>query len=65
MHAPKGQILLMKIELLRDEMSETAFNKGFTSEESINVSQKLDKLLNIYNNLNVNNSQSVNPYEYN
>lgn len=65
MHACKRQILLMQIELLRNKMTEIACDKGFTSEESIIVSQELDRLLNIYNNLNVNNSQTVNSYKYN
>lgn len=29
-------------------MTEVAFKKGFTSKESIIISQELDKLLNLY-----------------
>lgn len=40
--------LLERIEYLRNEMTEVALRKGFTSTESITISQELDKLLNIY-----------------
>lgn len=40
--------LLERIEFLRNKMTEVAFKKGFTSKESIIISQELDKLLNLY-----------------
>ncbi|WP_106497791.1 aspartyl-phosphate phosphatase Spo0E family protein [Lentibacillus sp. Marseille-P4043] len=40
--------LLEQIEFLRNQMTEIAFQKGFTSLESITISQELDKLLNLY-----------------
>lgn len=43
-------LLLKRIELLRNKMSIVAINKGFTSRESILISQELDKLLNLYDN---------------
>ncbi|UFU00863.1 aspartyl-phosphate phosphatase Spo0E family protein [Radiobacillus kanasensis] len=40
--------LLLRIEFLRNRMTEIALEKGFTSAESIYLSQELDKLLNQY-----------------
>jgi stage 0 sporulation regulatory protein len=40
--------LLERIEFLRNQMTEVALTKGFTSEESIHLSQELDRLLNLY-----------------
>ncbi|MRH41865.1 Spo0E family sporulation regulatory protein-aspartic acid phosphatase [Aquibacillus halophilus] len=40
--------LLQRIEFLRRKMTEVALEKGFTSLESIYISQELDKLLNVY-----------------
>lgn len=40
--------LTQQIEVLREQMAEVAFEKGFTSSESIAKSQELDKLLNLY-----------------
>lgn len=40
--------LTRQIEVLREQMAEVAFEKGFTSSESIAKSQELDKLLNLY-----------------
>ncbi|MDL4842167.1 aspartyl-phosphate phosphatase Spo0E family protein [Aquibacillus rhizosphaerae] len=40
--------LLKKIELLRNRMTHVALDKGFTSTESVLLSQELDKLLNLY-----------------
>lgn len=40
--------ILIKIEYLRTKMAETALSKGFTSTESISLSQELDQLLNYY-----------------
>lgn len=40
--------LLDRIEFLRNKMTEVAFKKGFTSKESIMISQELDKVLNQY-----------------
>jgi len=43
-----SKLLLHKIEKLRQEMTTIALKKGFASEESIRLSQELDRLLNIY-----------------
>ncbi|WP_256860537.1 aspartyl-phosphate phosphatase Spo0E family protein [Paraliobacillus ryukyuensis] len=43
-----GYNLLSKIEILRHKMIEIALIKGFTSQESINLSKELDELLNQY-----------------
>lgn len=40
--------ILIKIEYLRNKMVEAALSKGFTSTESISLSQELDQLLNYY-----------------
>ncbi|MFB1051592.1 Spo0E family sporulation regulatory protein-aspartic acid phosphatase [Paraliobacillus sp. JSM ZJ581] len=40
--------LLSQIELIREQMVEIALIKGFTSKESIILSQELDFLLNQY-----------------
>ncbi|WP_077622189.1 aspartyl-phosphate phosphatase Spo0E family protein [Sediminibacillus massiliensis] len=42
------QLLLVKIELLRNKMTEVALKKGFSSAESVSISQELDQLLNLY-----------------
>lgn len=49
--------LLERIEFLRNEMTKVAFKKGFTSQESINMSQELDKLLNLYDNVQKKNNK--------
>ncbi|WP_081704527.1 MULTISPECIES: aspartyl-phosphate phosphatase Spo0E family protein [Sediminibacillus] len=43
-----SQSLLEKIEYLRNKMTSVALRKGFTSNESISLSQELDHLLNTY-----------------
>lgn len=43
--------LLERIEFLRNEMTKVAFKKGFTSQESVIISQELDRLLNLYDNV--------------
>ncbi|WP_404452430.1 aspartyl-phosphate phosphatase Spo0E family protein [Virgibacillus necropolis] len=43
--------VLERIEFLRNEMTKVAFKKGFTSQESIIISQELDKLLNLYDSV--------------
>ncbi|MBM7598763.1 stage 0 sporulation regulatory protein [Virgibacillus halotolerans] len=40
--------LLVRIESQRNKMTEVALDKGFTSAESIAISQELDRLLNLY-----------------
>lgn len=42
------KLLEKRIELLRNKMTEVALEKGFTSIESISISQELDRLLNLY-----------------
>ncbi|MBO8155466.1 MAG: aspartyl-phosphate phosphatase Spo0E family protein [Bacillaceae bacterium] len=43
--------LLERIEYLRKYLIEVASQNGYTSDESIQVSQELDKLLNVYQKL--------------
>ncbi|MBH0228949.1 aspartyl-phosphate phosphatase Spo0E family protein [Halobacillus yeomjeoni] len=38
--------LMIEVERLRKRMSEIAVEKGFSSEESVRISQRLDQLLN-------------------
>jgi len=45
-----NDLLLKRIEFLRNKMTAVAIDKGFTSKESIILSQELDRLLNLYNN---------------
>ncbi len=40
--------ILNRIEFLRNKMTEVAMNKGFTNSESVHISQELDRLLNLY-----------------
>ncbi|WP_226034554.1 aspartyl-phosphate phosphatase Spo0E family protein [Aquibacillus saliphilus] len=49
--------LLLRIEFLRNKMTEVALQKGFTSPESITLSQELDKLLNLYEKNKVSRSK--------
>ncbi|WP_337193883.1 aspartyl-phosphate phosphatase Spo0E family protein [Pontibacillus yanchengensis] len=42
------QQLTERIELLRNRMIKVATVKGFTSDESLAISQELDYLLNMY-----------------
>lgn len=44
--------LMEEIELLRREMSQTSFKEGLNSNKMIEISQKLDKMLNLYNQKN-------------
>jgi len=45
------QTTLKQIENLRHRLAETAYDKGFTNSETIEVSQQLDHLLNRYSNI--------------
>ncbi|WP_087973503.1 aspartyl-phosphate phosphatase Spo0E family protein [Oceanobacillus rekensis] len=40
--------ILDRIEFLRNKMIEVAMNKGFTYSESVHISQEIDELLNLY-----------------
>ncbi|WP_010649608.1 aspartyl-phosphate phosphatase Spo0E family protein [Oceanobacillus massiliensis] len=40
--------ILRRIEFLRKKMTDVAMSKGFTNTESIHISQELDLLLNLY-----------------
>ncbi|WP_249869939.1 aspartyl-phosphate phosphatase Spo0E family protein [Oceanobacillus saliphilus] len=40
--------ILDRIEFLRNKMTEVAMEKGFTNIESVEISQELDLLLNLY-----------------
>lgn len=42
---------LTEIENLRHLLVKSAFDKGFTNNETIKVSQRLDMLLNKYSNI--------------
>ncbi|MFZ3579670.1 Spo0E family sporulation regulatory protein-aspartic acid phosphatase [Virgibacillus sp. DJP39] len=58
-------LLLERIEFLRNEMTKVAFKKGFTSQESIIISQELDKLLNLYDSVHrtkIKNKKNQNLY---
>lgn len=41
------QVLLMEIEIAREEMVEVALAEGFTSVNAVHVSQYIDRLLNL------------------
>ncbi|OZU90486.1 Spo0E family sporulation regulatory protein-aspartic acid phosphatase [Virgibacillus indicus] len=43
--------LLQRIEFLRNKMTQVALKKGFTDSESVEISQELDRLLNLYENM--------------
>ncbi|AIF43921.1 aspartyl-phosphate phosphatase Spo0E family protein [Virgibacillus sp. SK37] len=43
--------LLKRIEFLRHKMTEVALEKGFTHTDSVAISQELDHLLNLYNEI--------------
>ncbi|HLR80161.1 MAG TPA: aspartyl-phosphate phosphatase Spo0E family protein [Bacillota bacterium] len=49
--------LLKRIEYLRNKMTDVAMEKGFTSPESITLSQELDKLLNLYESMKQTNNR--------
>lgn len=49
--------LLKEIETLRKTMSSVALKQGITSLESIALSQELDRLLNMYEELKKNKSR--------
>ncbi|MBO1003579.1 aspartyl-phosphate phosphatase Spo0E family protein [Pseudogracilibacillus auburnensis] len=42
---------LKKIEDLRHQLAKTVYAKGYTNIKTIEVSQELDGLINIYNSL--------------
>ena len=52
--------LLKEIERLRNTMSSVALKQGITSLESIALSQELDRLLNIYEQLKKNENVTAN-----
>ncbi|WP_231514907.1 aspartyl-phosphate phosphatase Spo0E family protein [Oceanobacillus salinisoli] len=43
--------ILTRIEYLRKKMSNIAISKGYTDLESVAISQELDRLLNLYENI--------------
>jgi len=43
--------ILKRIEFLRNEMTSVAMKKGLTDVESIAISQELDRLLNLYEDI--------------
>lgn len=46
------QLLLNSIQSLREKMIQIGLKEGLQSKNTIEISQKLDKLLNIYQALN-------------
>lgn len=46
------QCLLVSIQSLRERMIQIGLSEGLQSKNTIEISQKLDKLLNIYQALN-------------
>ncbi|MBP1968270.1 stage 0 sporulation regulatory protein [Virgibacillus natechei] len=52
--------LLKQIEFLRQQMTSVALEKGFTDIESIEISQELDRLLNIYETMKDNETMKCN-----
>lgn len=46
--------LLERIEFLRHKMTDVAMKEGFTSVNSITISQELDRLLNLFNEVKQN-----------
>lgn len=52
--------LLISINNKREEMIETAAKESFTSEAVLKVSQDLDKLLNMYQQLSIKENNSNN-----
>ncbi len=42
---------LKEIELLRNKLTQTINNKGYSDKKTIEISQQLDKTLNYYNYL--------------
>lgn len=49
--------LLKRIEFLRQQMTEVAIKKGFTHIDSIELSQELDQLLNLYDTMKQNRTE--------
>lgn len=45
------QATLKEIELLRNKLTKTINNKGYSDKQTIEVSQQLDETLNYYNYL--------------
>lgn len=45
------QATLSEIELLRNKLTETIENKGYSDQQTIEISQQLDQTLNYYNYL--------------
>ena len=43
-----NEALVKQIELLRNIMISTGMSKGFTSSETITLSEKLDNLINLH-----------------
>ena len=51
--------LKRQIEVKRKQMIQSAHKNGFTSRETVQYSQELDKLMNIYRRLLYNDNNSV------
>lgn len=49
--------IFKKIERLREKMEQVVQKKGLSSKEAIEISQKLDYLLNEYNRLKYKNNE--------
>ncbi|WP_067730080.1 aspartyl-phosphate phosphatase Spo0E family protein [Oceanobacillus damuensis] len=55
--------ILNRIEFLRKKMTEVAMDKGFTNIESVHISQELDLLLNLYEDVKNNPQLATNDIE--
>lgn len=51
------QSAIQEIEFLRQQLVKTVPTKGYTSKETIQLSQELDKALNQYNQIQLDNRQ--------
>jgi len=51
--------ILKRIEFLRNKMTAVAMKKGLTDYESIAISQELDRLLNLYEDIKQKNEQNI------
>lgn len=47
----KEEVLLQRIEELRSVMTDLVNEKGYTNDETVEVSQQLDYFINCYNTL--------------
>ncbi|MCD8510217.1 MAG: aspartyl-phosphate phosphatase Spo0E family protein [Bacillus sp. (in: Bacteria)] len=53
--------LLKQMEEKRIQMMRSAINYGFTAEQTIQYSQELDHLMNLYDRMSITNSKETKP----